>query len=88
MSKKPYIKFPYKKIKGTLNWYDANSKTGWIDSKEFKELTPSICHTQGWIFEETKTYIKTFSTYSIDPEDNSIDFGEILCIPKVWLKLR
>jgi hypothetical protein len=51
MSKKPSIKFPYKKIKGILNWYDANSKTGWIDSKEFKELTPSICHTQGWIFE-------------------------------------
>ncbi len=85
MSKKPYIKFPYKKIKGTLSWYDANSKTGWIDSKEFKQMTPSICHTSGWIFEDTKTYIKVFSTYSIDAEDNSIEFGEILCIPKIWL---
>jgi hypothetical protein len=88
MAKKLATKFPYKVISRTLVWYDANSKTGWIDIKEFKELSPSLCYTRGWIFEETKDYIKTFSTYSIDPEDNSIEFGEILCIPKSWLKLR
>jgi hypothetical protein len=88
MAKKLATKFPYKEISRTLVWYDANSKTGWIDIKEFKELSPSLCYTRGWIFEETKDYIKTFSTYSIDPEDNSIEFGEILCIPKSWLKLR
>ena len=88
MAKKLATKFPYKEISRTLVWYDANSKTGWIGVKEFKDLSPSLCYTRGWIFEETKTYIKTFSTYSIDPEDNSIEFGEILCIPKVWLKLR
>lgn len=88
MAKKPSIKFPYKEIINTLVWYDANSKTGWIGIKEFKDLKPSLCYTKGWIFEETQDYIKTFSTYSIDSEDNSIDFGEILCIPKRWLKLR
>lgn len=88
MAKKLSIKFPYKEISRTLVWCDANSKTGWIGVKEFKELIPSLCYTRGWIFEETKDYIKTFSTYSIDPEDNSIEFGEILCIPKSWLKLR
>jgi hypothetical protein len=88
MAKKLATKFPYKEISCTLVWYDANSKTGWIDIKEFKDLSPSLCYTRGWIFEETKDYIKTFSTYSIDPEDNSIEFGEILCIPKSWLKLR
>ena len=88
MAKKLATKFPSKEISRTLVWYDANSKTGWIDIKEFKDLSPSLCYTRCWIFEETKVYIKTFSTYSIDPEDNSIELGEILCIPKSWLKLR
>lgn len=88
MSKKLCTKFPYKEIVGTLIWYDANSKSGWINVKDFKQLIPSVCYTKGWIFEETKDFIKTFGTYSIDPEDNSIEFGEILCIPKQWLKFR
>ncbi len=77
--------FPYKKIKGELHWYDAKSKTGWSSEKEMKELKPATCVTTGWIFEETKEYIKTFSTYSLD-EDGSIEFGEIVVIPKIWIK--
>ena len=57
--------FPYKPIKGELHWLDAQSKTGWVNEKEIKELKPATCITRGWIFEETKDYIKTFSTYSI-----------------------
>ena len=49
-----------------------------------KELKPATCVTSGWIFEETKDYIKTFSTYSLD-EDGSIEFGEIVVIPKHWI---
>jgi hypothetical protein len=37
MAKKLATKFPSKEISRTLVWYDANSKTGWIDIKEFKE---------------------------------------------------
>ena len=76
--------FPYKKIKGELYWLDAKSKTGWSNKEEMKELTPATCVTSGRIFEETKDYIKTFSTYSLD-EDGSIEFGEIVVIPKHWI---
>jgi len=76
--------FPYKQIKGELRWFDAQSKTGWSNEKEVKELKPAVCVTRGWIFEETKEYIKTFSTYSIDSEGN-IEFGEIVVIPKIWV---
>ena len=51
---------------------------------DIKELKPATCVTSGWIFEETKYYIKTFSTYSLD-EDGNIEFGEIVVIPKQWV---
>jgi len=76
--------FPYKLIKGELHWLDAQSKTGWVNEKEIRELKPATCITRGWIFEETKDYIKTFATYSIDSE-GIIEFGEILVIPKNWI---
>ena len=76
--------FPYKKIKGELHWLDAKSRTGWATREDMKELKPATCVTSGWIFEETKDYIKTFSTYSLD-EDGNIEFGEIVVIPKQWV---
>ncbi len=77
--------FPYKKIKGELYWLDAKSKSGWSTKEDLQKLEPATCITSGWIFEETKDYIKTFSTYSLDSEDGSIEFGEILVIPKQWI---
>lgn len=76
--------FPYKKLKLELHWLDAKSKTGWSTKEELKELKPAKCITSGWVFEETKHYIKTFSTYSLE-EDGTIEFGEILVIPKKWI---
>ena len=92
MSQRRYIKkkkrlkdFPYKSIKGHLTWHDAQSETGWLSVEQIEKLKPAMSKTKGWIYEETEDYIKTFGTYSIDEEDKSIEFGEILCIPKNWI---
>ena len=60
MAKRRYIKkqkpnpeFPYKPIKDTLNWKDAQSQTGWLTFDQMKKLTPALAKTKGWIFEET-----------------------------------
>ena len=83
MRKKRSTKIPYKKIKSKLKWLDAVSKTGWLTKKEMDELKPSESYTTGYIYEETDEYIKTFGTYSVDEE--GIEFGEVLCIPKNWI---
>jgi hypothetical protein len=77
------FKFKYKKIH--LSWYDAKSDSGWLTMSEMKKHKPAICHTQGWVFENNSKFIKIFGTYSIDEDDQSIDFGEIICVPKIWI---
>lgn len=76
-------KFPYKKV--TINWLDANSDTGWMSISQMKKFNIATCTTQGWLFEENNKYIKIFCSYSIDPDDHSIEFGEVVCIPKKWI---
>ena len=49
------------------------------------KLTPAVSKTKGWIYKETDEYIITFGTYSTDANDNIIEFGEVLCIPKNWI---
>lgn len=83
MAKKQSTKFPYKEI--TLTWVDATSDPGWLSYDEMKNFQAQVCCTQGWVFEETKDYIKVFGTYSINKETNEIDFGEVICIPSKWL---
>ncbi len=83
--KKPVTEFPYKPIKDKLTWHDAQSDTGWKSKDSMDKLRPAISKTKGWIYEETDEYIKTFGTYSIDPETKEIEFGEVLCIPKNWI---
>ena len=83
--KKPNTDFPYKPITNYLVWLDAQSHTGWLSKTAMDKLKPARSKTKGWIYEETEDYIKTFGTYSIDEEDKSIEFGEILCIPKNWI---
>jgi hypothetical protein len=83
--KKPNTDFPYKAIPNYLVWLDAQSHTGWLSKAAMDKLKPARSKTKGWIYEETEDYIKTFGTYSIDEEDKSIEFGEILCIPKNWI---
>ncbi len=77
--------FPYKPIKGHIKWYDAQSETGWIGLADMDKLKPAISKTKGWIYKETDEYIITFGTYSTDINDNIIEFGEVLCIPKNWI---
>jgi hypothetical protein len=50
-----------------------------------KKHDVAVCHTQGWVFEETDNYIKIFGTYSIDEDSASIEFGEVIAIPKGWI---
>ena len=83
--RKPNKDFPYKPIKDKLTWHDAQSDTGWKSKDSMDKLRPAISKTKGWIYEETDEYIKTFGTYSIDPETKEIEFGEVLCIPKNWI---
>ena len=47
------------------------------------KLRPAVSKTKGWIYKETDEYIITFGTYSTDINDNIIEFGEVLCIPKI-----
>jgi hypothetical protein len=49
------------------------------------KLKPAVSKTKGWIYKETDEYIITFGTYSKDSDDNVIEFGEVLCIPKHWI---
>ena len=92
MTKRRYIKkrkpnkdFPYKPIPKHLVWLDAQSQSGRLSKEQMDSIKPAQSKTKGWIYEETQNYIKTFGTYSIDSEDESIEFGEVLCIPKNWI---
>ena len=92
MAQRRYIKkkkiqkdFPYKPIKNHIKWYDAQSETGWIGLADMDKLKPAVSKTRGWIYKETDEYIITFGTYSTDINDNIIEFGEVLCIPKNWI---
>ena len=92
MVKRRYIKkkklnkdFPYKSIKDKLTWYDALSESGWCSKEKLDKLKPAIAKTKGWIYKETDEYIITFGTYSKDANDNIIEFGEVLCVPKNWI---
>lgn len=80
---KSKIDFPYKKI--SISWYDANSDSGWLTLDQMTKHEPALCHTNAWVFEENNKYIKLFGTYSIDKETQSIEFGEVICIPKTWI---
>jgi hypothetical protein len=77
------VDFPYKEV--SLTWIDANSDTGWLTLEQMKKHDVAVCHTQGWVFEETDNYIKIFGTYSIDEDSASIEFGEVIAIPKGWI---
>jgi hypothetical protein len=92
MAKKRYTKkkssnkdFPYKPIKDKLVWFDAQSETCWCTQDQMDKLKPAVSKTKGWIYKETDEYIITFGTYSKDSDDNVIEFGEVLCIPKHWI---
>ena len=77
------VDFPYKEV--SLTWIDANSDSGWLTLEQMKKHDVAVCHTQGWVFEETDNYIKKFGTYSIDEDSASIEFGEVIAIPKGWI---
>ena len=50
-----------------------------------EKFRPAVSKTKGWIYKETDDYITTFGTDSKDENDNIIEFGEVLCIPKNWI---
>ena len=77
------VDFPYKEV--SLKLIDANSDSGWLTLEQMKKHDVAVCHTQGWVFEETDNYIKIFGTYSIDEDSASIEFGEVIAIPKGWI---
>ena len=37
-----------------------------------------------WIYKETKDWVTLFGTYSQD-DDGTIEFGEVITIPKKWI---
>jgi len=81
--KKSKVEFPYREV--SLTWIDANSDTGWLTLDQMKRHTVAVCHTQGWVFEENDNWIKVFGTYSIDEDEETIEFGEVIAIPKGWI---
>tara|TARA_B100000941_G_scaffold271500_1_gene230254 strand:+ start:179 stop:457 length:279 start_codon:yes stop_codon:yes gene_type:complete len=83
--KKLSKEFPYKPIKDHITWLDAQSETGWLTKEQMEKFRPAVSRTKGWIYQETDDYITTFGTYSKDENDNIIEFGEVLCIPKNWI---
>jgi hypothetical protein len=80
---KTKLNFPYKKI--SLKWYDANSSSGWLTLEAMQKFEPALCHSSGWIFEENDKFIKIFATYSFDKDDGTMEYGEIICVPKIWM---
>jgi hypothetical protein len=84
--KKRLKDFPYKTyLKVILHGTDAQSETGWLSVEQIEKLKPAMSKTKGWIYKETDEYIITFGTYSTDANDNIIEFGEVLCVPKNWI---
>jgi Ca2+-binding EF-hand superfamily protein len=46
---------------------------------------PAVCKTgEFWIYKDTKDFITLFGTYSED-KDGTIEFGEVITIPKKWI---
>lgn len=81
--KKP--KFKFKKLKKPIKWLDCVSQTGWLSVAQMEAAAPAVCTTgEFWIYKETKDFITLFGTYSED-KDGSIEFGEVITIPKKWI---
>ena len=78
-------KFNYKKLKKPIKWLDCVSQTGWLSAAQMKAAEPAVCTTgEFWIYKNTKEYITLFGTYSQD-KDGTIEFGEVITIPKKWI---
>ena len=78
-------KFPYKKLKKPLKWFDCISQTGWLSIAQMEKSTPAKVTTgEFWIYKETKDWVTLFGTYSQD-SDGTIEFGEVITIPKKWI---
>lgn len=78
-------KFNFKKLKKPIKWLDCVSQTGWLSVAQMEAAEPAVCNTgEFWIYKDTKDYITLFGTYSQD-KDGSIEFGEVITIPKKWI---
>ena len=78
-------KFNFKKLKKPIKWLDCVSQTGWLSVAQMDAAVPAVCKTgEFWIYKDTKDFITLFSTYSED-KDGTIEFGEVITIPKKWI---
>jgi Fe-S-cluster containining protein len=78
-------KFKFKKLNKPLKWLDCVSQTGWLSVAQMEAAEPAVCKTgEFWIYKDTKDYITLFGTYSQD-KDGTIEFGEVITIPKRWI---
>ena len=68
----------YKKYK--ITWVDPTGDSGWHSAEEVDEFECEECVIEGYIFSKDKTYVKTFSSYSIDKK-GGITFGDVNVLP-------
>ena len=64
-----------------ISWLDINScDNAWNTEEDLKDLVPAMCTTIGYLYEETKDWVKTFATYSFNTD--SLDVGDCVVIPR------
>jgi hypothetical protein len=72
-------------------WQDAHSGSGWFydkDVEHFINKEQCICHTVGWILNETKDEIVIASRKMRYTEDGDSQWGMLQKIPKAWIKKK
>tara|TARA_E500000305_G_scaffold74871_2_gene60659 strand:- start:91 stop:390 length:300 start_codon:yes stop_codon:yes gene_type:complete len=80
-----------KKLDGTIEDYplvevsthDWVSNSEWVSINKARKLEPAKCYSVGRIFNQSKTKIQLFGSWSYD-EDGSLEVGTIETIPKSW----
>ena len=81
--KKLSKEFPYRPIRDHITWFDAQSETGWLSKEQWKSLD-LLCLKLKVGFIKKQMITLPLGTDE-DENDNIIEFGEVLCIPKNWI---
>ena len=75
-----------------VEWVDAHSHDGWVDSGDMKELrrllTPHRCQSIGWVLEHTPYQIALIGCRGPDPARDraGTDIGGLWVVPSPMLR--
>jgi len=69
-----------------VTWEDIIDDNVWMSESKIKTLTPIICKTVGYLYEETKKWVKLVGTYQVDDTATAEPFGYAITIPMGCVK--